>query len=115
VLQSAHVKVVLLALLNGALVSGGGALQRLNGERHGHPVWSVWILLAMLLMGPSFLVSNWAYSIGGKMSLFVPVTAVTYVFSLILAKVAFKETVDWLQWVGCGFVVVGIAISARPK
>ncbi|MFO0614494.1 MAG: hypothetical protein U0414_18055 [Polyangiaceae bacterium] len=112
---STHVKVVLLAVLNGALVSGGGALQRLNGERGGHPVWSVWILLAMLCMGPSFLVSNWAYSIGGKMSLFVPVTAVTYVFSLLLAKFAFHEDVDWLSWVGCGLVVAGVAVSARPK
>lgn len=112
---STHVKVVLLSVLNAALVAGGGAFQRLNAERGGHPIWSWWMLAACVCLAPSFLVVSWAYSIGGKMSLFVPVTAIGYVFSLLLAKLAFKEEVGWLEWLGCGIVIVGVAITARPR
>ena len=80
-LLTTHVKVILLSMLNAALVAGGGAFQRLNAERHCHPIWSGWMLLAIVCLAPSFLVVTWAYSIGGKMSLFVPVTAVGYVFA----------------------------------
>lgn len=112
---STHVKVILLSVLNAALVAGGGAFQRLNAERHGHPIWSGWMLLAIACLAPSFLVVTWAYSIGGKMSLFVPVTASGYVFSLLIARLGFREEVGWLDWLGCFVVIVGVAITARPR
>lgn len=113
-MRATHVYVVLLAILNAALVAGGGAFQRLAASR-GHPLWSGWMLLAILCLAPSFLVVSWAYAIGGKISLFVPVTAVGYVLSLVLAKYAFHEDVRWVQWLGCGIIVVGVALIARPK
>ncbi len=112
---STDVKVILLSVLNAALVAGGGAFQRLNAQRNGHPIWSGWMLLAIVCLAPSFLVVSWAYSIGGKMSLFVPVTAVGYIFSLLLARFAFDEKVGGLEWLGCAIVIVGVAITARPR
>jgi drug/metabolite transporter (DMT)-like permease len=46
----------------------------------------------------------------GDLSLVLPISAFTYVFAAIIAKVYLKEDVDVFRWVGTIIIVIGIFI-----
>src|SRR5271165_792693 len=94
-------QVVLLGLLIAALTAVGQFFQKLNGVRIGNPWLSGWLVLATVCFFPTFVIANKVFLMGGKMSLFVPATAATYVFSMLTGRYYFGEDVSYTRWVGC--------------
>lgn len=111
---SLEVKVVVLALCVAVLTSAGNSLQKLNGLREGgNPVVSVWLVLSTACFFPAFVITNKAFLMGGRMSLFVPATATTYVLSMLVGRFLFGEAVSLGGWLGCLLIVAGVAAIAR--
>ncbi len=106
-------KVVLLGLLSAALTAAGIFFQKLNGVRAGNPFVSGWLLLATLCFFPTFIITNKVFLMGGRMSLFVPMTAAAYVLSMLVGRFYFGEPVSWDKWLGCALILFGVATVAR--
>jgi drug/metabolite transporter (DMT)-like permease len=107
------VKVILMALLTATLTAAGLFFQKLNGVRGGNPFVSGWLALAVLCFFPTFLLASKAFSMGGRMSLFVPVTAATYILTMLAGRLYFHEEVSWVPWAGCALIVAGVGAIAR--
>jgi uncharacterized membrane protein len=106
-------KVAILALLTAMLTSAGTFFQKLNGVRSGHPVMSAWVILATICFVPTFFITNKVFLMGGRMSLFTPVTAATYVFSMLASRYYFGEIVSWYKWFGCALIIAGVGAIVR--
>jgi drug/metabolite transporter (DMT)-like permease len=106
-------KVTLLGLCTAALTAAGIFFQKLNGVRGGNPFVSWWLLLAVISFFPTFLIANKVFLMGGKMSLFVPATAMTYVLSMLAGRIYFGESVSAMRWIGCTLIIAGVAVIAR--
>jgi multidrug transporter EmrE-like cation transporter len=106
-------KVVLLGLATAALTAAGTFFQKLNGVRVGSPLVSGWLVLAAIFFFPTFVITNKVFVMGGRLSLFVPVTATAYVLSMLLGRFYFGETVSWARWFGCVLIVAGVGAIAR--
>jgi len=107
-------KVVLLALLTAALTATGTLFQKLNGMRAGNSVWlSGWLVLATMCFFPTFVITNKVFAMGGRVSLFVPVTATSYVLSMMIGRFYFGEVVAWDKWLGCALIVAGVGVIVR--
>src|SRR5215475_3804720 len=100
-LLSLDTKVILLALTVATLTSAGNFFQKLNGVREGNVFMSIWLILAVICFFPTFLITNAVFLMGGRMSLFVPLTATAYVISMLIGRFYFGETVSWGRWMGC--------------
>jgi uncharacterized membrane protein len=50
---------------------------------------------------------------GGRMSLFVPLTAANYVFSMLFSRYYFGEEVSYGRWFGCLLIIAGVTAIAR--
>jgi uncharacterized membrane protein len=105
--------VVLAGLCTAVLTTGGLFFQKVNGTRDGGILVSGWLALSIVCFGPTFVIANKVFLMGGKMSLYVPVTAMTYVLSMLLGRFCFGESVSYLRWMGCGLVLMGVAAIAR--
>ena len=105
--------VVLLALCTAVLTAAGLFFQKLNGTREGGVLVSGWLLLSIICFFPTFLIANKVFLVGGKMSLFVPVTATTYVLSMLVGRYYFGEQVSYVRWVGCALILLGVVFVAR--
>jgi drug/metabolite transporter (DMT)-like permease len=106
-------KVVLLALLTALLTTGGLFFQKLNEVRAGGVLLSGWLVLSLVCFLPTFFVTNLAFQIGGRMSLYVPVTAAQYVLALLAGRFYFNESVTWDKWAGCALILLGVGAIAR--
>jgi uncharacterized membrane protein len=107
-------KVVLLALLTATLTATGTLFQKLNGMRAGNSVWlSGWLILATMCFFPTFVITNKVFAMGGRISLFVPITAMSYVLSMMIGRFYFGEIVAWDKWLGCALIVAGIGVIVR--
>ncbi len=106
-------KVVLLALTVATLTAAGNFFQKLNGVREGNVFVSVWLILATACFFPTFIITNAVFLMGGRMSLFVPLTAMAYVFSMLLGRFYFGEVVPWGRWIGCALILAGVGAIAR--
>ena len=107
-------KVILLALTSATLTAAGIFFQKINGMRAGNnAVLTGWLLLATLCFFPTFVITNKVFLMGGRMSLFVPVTAATYVLTMLTGRFYFGEVVSWSKWAGCGLIIAGVAAIAR--
>jgi uncharacterized membrane protein len=112
-LLSLDTKVVLFGLLTATLTATGTFFQKMNGIRAGHPVLSGWLILATMCFFPTFVITNKVFVMGGRMSLFVPLTALTYVMSTMTGRFVFGEALGWDKWLGCALIVLGVAAIAR--
>jgi drug/metabolite transporter (DMT)-like permease len=112
-LLALNTKVVLLALTVAALTAAGVFFQKINGVRVGNVFLSGWILLATICFFPTFLITNKVFLMGGRVSVFIPLTAATYVFSMLIGRFYFRETVSSARWVGCALIIAGVAAIAR--
>jgi drug/metabolite transporter (DMT)-like permease len=112
-LLSLDMRVVLLGLLTAILTAAGVFFQKVNGVRAGNAFVSGWLALAVVCFFPTFIIGNKVFLMGGKMSLYVPVTALTYVLSLLGGRYYFGETVSYGRWLGCALVLAGIGAIAR--
>jgi uncharacterized membrane protein len=118
---SLDAKVVVMGLVVAALTSAGNVFQKVNGLRGGMPLIalggiplvSVWLVLSVVCFFPTFLITNRVFLMGGKISLFVPVTATAYVMSMSVGRFAFGEVVPWSRWAGCGLILAGVAAVVR--
>ncbi|MDP8999637.1 MAG: hypothetical protein M3O46_05945 [Myxococcota bacterium] len=106
-------KVALFGLATAALTAGGLFFQKLNGVRGGNTFVSGWLLLAVILFFPTFLIANKVFLMGGRMSLYVPATAMTYVFSMLIGRLYFGEEVSIARWAGCVLIIAGVIVIAR--
>jgi hypothetical protein len=106
-------KVLLLGLLTAALTAAGVFFQKLNGVRAGNAYVSPWLALAVACFFPTFIIGNKVFLMGGKMSLYILATSATYVFSIAIGRMCFGEGVSIGRWVGCGLIVIGVAVTAR--
>jgi uncharacterized membrane protein len=106
-------KVLLLGLSTAALTALGIFFQKLNGVRSGNPYLSVWLALATVCFFPTFLITNRVFLMGGRMSVFIPVTAATYVLSMLTGRFYFGEEVSWDKWFGCALIIAGVGAIAR--
>jgi uncharacterized membrane protein len=112
-LVTLNTKVILLALTVAGLTAGGTFFQKLNGVRVGNLFVSGWLLLATVCFFPTFLITNKVFLMGGKMSVFVPLTAATYVLSMLAGRFYFREAVSWDKWLGCALIIAGVGTIAR--
>jgi drug/metabolite transporter (DMT)-like permease len=106
-------KVVLLGLCVAGLTAAGTFFQKLNGVREGNPFVSVWLVLATICFFPTFVITNKVFLMGGRMSLFVPVTATAYFLSMLVGRFGFGEPVSWQKWFGCSLILSGVMAIAR--
>ena len=106
-------KVVLLAFTVATLTSAGNFFQKLNGVREGNVFLSIWLILATACFLPTFVITNAVFLMGGRMSLFVPLTATAYVLSMLLGHYYFGEVVSWGRWFGCALILAGVGAIAR--
>jgi drug/metabolite transporter (DMT)-like permease len=106
-------KVALLGLCTAALTAAGIFFQKVNGTRGGNLFVSGWLVLAITCFFPTFLIANKVFLMGGRMSLFVPATAMTYVFSMLAGRLYFGEEVSFTRWAGCALIVAGVGVIAR--
>ena len=106
-------EVAVWGLCTAALTAAGIFFQKLNGVRSGHPLVSPWLALAVICFFPTFVIANKIFLMGGRMSLFVPVTAANYVFSMVVSRYYFGEEVSYTRWFGCALIVAGVTAIAR--
>lgn len=111
--MSLDTKVIVLGLCTAALTAAGTFFQKLNGVRAGSPIVSVWLVLATICFFPTFVITNKVFLMGGRMSLFVPMTAASYFLSMLVARFYFQEEVSYNRWAGCALIVVGVSAIAR--
>jgi drug/metabolite transporter (DMT)-like permease len=81
--------------------------------REGNPFVSVWLVLATICFFPTFIITNKVFLMGGRMSLFVPVTATAYFLSMLVGRFGFGEPVSWQKWFGCSLILSGVMAIAR--
>jgi drug/metabolite transporter (DMT)-like permease len=112
-LLALNTKIVLLALSVAALTAAGTFFQKLNSVRLGSVFLSGWLVLATICFFPTFLITNKAFLMGGKISVFVPLTAATYVLSMLAGRFYFREVVSWDKWLGCALIIAGVGAIAR--
>jgi drug/metabolite transporter (DMT)-like permease len=110
---SLDTKVALLALSVATLTSAGNFFQKLNGVREGNVFLSLWLILATACFLPTFVITNAVFLMGGRMSLFVPLTATAYVISMLLGRFYFGEVVSWGRWLGFALILAGVGAIAR--
>ena len=110
---SLDAKVAIAGVVSAAFTTAGVAFQKLNGTHSGNVFISVWLLIANLCFLPTFLIGNKVFLMGGNMSLFQPVTALNYVFTMVLASIYFGEAIPSGRWFGCGLIVMGVIACLR--
>jgi uncharacterized membrane protein len=111
---STETRVVLYALATALLNAAGTFFQKLNGVRGGsNSFLTPLLLVATACYLPTFVLTNKAFLIGGKVSLFVPITALTYVFSMLAGRFYFGELVSGGRWLGCALIIAGVGAIAR--
>lgn len=106
-------KVILLGLCSASLTAAGIFFQKVNGVRSGNLFISGWLILATICFFPTFIITNKVFLMGGRMSLFVPMTAAAYVLSMLLGRFYFGEAVSWDKWFGCALIIAGVGTIAR--
>ncbi len=106
----ADLKVILLAVLNACLITGGVGFQKLNAIRGGNPFFSGWIVGAFICLAPTFFIGNIAFVIGGRMSVFIPVISIHYVLIALMGHWLFDEGLAPQQVLGLGLIVAGVAL-----
>jgi drug/metabolite transporter (DMT)-like permease len=45
----------------------------------------------------------------------MPLTALSYLFAAVLAKVVLKEQISWVRWTGILVIVIGVALVAAEE
>jgi drug/metabolite transporter (DMT)-like permease len=110
---SLDAKVALLGIASAALTSAGVFFQKLNGVRAGNAILNGWLILAIICFYPTFFIANKVFLMGGRMSLFAPATALTYVFTMMLGSFYFGEVIPVGRWLGCALIVAGVVAVVR--
>ncbi|HTZ16873.1 MAG TPA: EamA family transporter [Dissulfurispiraceae bacterium] len=115
--------VILFATLSAAIgevlmsygMKRGGAIDLTDPSQWGVLILSVvrnyYVLAGVVLLAIFFFLYlaslSWA-----DISFVMPLTAMSYIFAAVLARVVLKEDVSWFRWIGTAIIVVGIIIVA---
>lgn len=76
---------------------------------------NAWVIAGVVLTTVFFVLFSWSLS-WADLSYVQPLTALSFVFGVLIARLWLGETVSWWRWVGVAVVVVGVALVAYdPK
>ena len=103
---------ILGGVATAVLMALGLFFQKLNGTRGGNVWITPYLALATLAYFPTFIIGNKVFAIGGRMSLYVPVTAASYLISMVVGRMYFAEPVSPLRWVGGVVIILGVTLVA---
>src|SRR5512135_1007451 len=70
-----------------------------------------YIFLGVIFLAVYFFLYLIALS-WADLSFVLPLTAVSYIFAAVLARVFLKEDVTWLRWTGTVVIIIGITLIA---
>lgn len=74
-----------------------------------------WVIAGVVLMAVFFVLFSWSLS-WADLSYVQPLTALSFVFGVLIARLWLGETVPWWRWVGVAVIVIGVALVAYdPK
>lgn len=117
------VRLILLSILQSLLLCGGQLFLKLavlHMDRQ-QPVWT-FVLRSVLanwwLLGSGVLMTSagllWMYILRHfPLSNAYPLTALSFVFGTLAAMWFLHEPVDWRQWLGLAFILIGCYFVAR--
>jgi drug/metabolite transporter (DMT)-like permease len=106
-------QVAALGVVSALLLTAGNYFQKLNGVRGAPILASGWVALATLCNVPTFFMANAVYLRGGKLSVYAPIGALTYLFTMMVGRMWFGETIRAGQAIGGVLVALGVALIAR--
>jgi len=69
-------------------------------------IFSPWVFAGTTLL-IIWLLSRMALLSWADLSYVLPVTAIGYIFTALLGRVFFGETISWQRWAGTGLIVLG--------
>lgn len=114
---------ILLLLANQLMMVGGQVLLKFGMQRLGAWQWTWQCMLHGVLLNPGLLVGAvllivtnllWLYMLKiYPFSTIYPLTSLGFVFGMLSGMLIFHETVNWWQWVGVVFVLIGCYCIAR--
>ena len=79
----------------------------------GHLLTNWWFLLVGITMGGATVL--WLHILKHyPLSLAYPLSSMSYVFGMLSALLLLHEPIPLARWIGVAFILVGVAILARP-
>lgn len=75
-------------------------------------VLSPYIWIGVMFYGVSMLIFFYMLS-NFKLSAIMPVTCMTYIFNIVIARLVFKENISITQLVGIGIIILGLLVLSR--
>lgn len=75
-------------------------------------IWQIWI--GVMFYGCSMLLFFYMLS-NFKLSSIMPVTCLTYVLNIIVARIIFKENISVMQIIGTLIIIFGLIILSRGQ
>jgi len=111
------IRVFLMVFIQTVAMVGGQVLLKLGMQDVGHLTFTwnsifrqivlngwMWIAVVVLVAASLF----WLYLLKVyPLSLIYPLTSVGFALSMLAGMLIFHESVDWVQWVGAGLIMVG--------
>ena len=74
-----------------------------------------WVIAGVVLTTVFFVLFSWSLS-WADLSYVQPLTALSFVFGVLIARVWLGETVTWWRWVGVVVIIAGVTlVSYDPK
>jgi drug/metabolite transporter (DMT)-like permease len=84
------------------------------GQALGHFV-NPWVLAGVALTAVFFALFSWSLS-WADLSYAQPLTALSFVFGLVVSRLWLGEQVSWWRWLGVAVIVLGVTlVSHDPK
>ncbi len=74
-----------------------------------------WVIAGVVLTTVFFALFSWSLS-WADLSYVQPLTALSFVFGVLIARLWLGETVSWWRWVGVTVIIIGVTLVAYdPK
>lgn len=74
-----------------------------------------WVIAGVVLTTVFFVLFSWSLS-WADLSYVQPLTALSFVFGVLIARLWLGETVHWWRWLGVAVIIVGVSLVAYdPK
>lgn len=110
-------RLILLSIVQCLLLCGGQVMLKLAVQRMAKPALTAEFIVKSILpnwqlaLCGAFFVSAgllWMYILRHfQFSIAYPLTSLSFIFGMLAAMWIFSESVEWLQWVGVVFIVLG--------
>lgn len=103
------VLVSMLLTLNQVILKRGFQLAAIKGGGFWNyfKTWQIWLALALIgLMGVMWAMMLRTYDF----SKVYPLIALSYVWSILIAKYYFREKISWNRYLGMGLIILGVVL-----